>query len=121
MKRFAKQNNNMRSARMRDLLYHLGKTKKEILKTALDVLSTQFYGLSKKTDEKKTNSPESFTDSLVAAQRLISIIPAISVFYVKSRSGNKELRGQAPGHPQRRKRHMILEQRMERPESPIGQ
>lgn len=71
------------------IYYYLGNTKKLILEAAIDLMTSEFYGFNRDLTQKMT--PELFTERLVNAQKLISEIPNLTVFYLKCRASSSPL------------------------------
>lgn len=71
------------------IYYHLGKTKKAILEKCLEIIAEEVYGLNRSLPIK--TGLHAFADELVATQKNIQAVPALTIFYLRCRSGNSPL------------------------------
>ncbi len=61
--------------------YHLGRNKKEILHSCLDIIASEFYGLSpNRTDQVRKGE---LVESIKYSRKLFLQTPELTVFYIK--------------------------------------
>jgi AcrR family transcriptional regulator len=71
------------------IYYHLGRTKKEILESSIDLMADKLLALS--GNPKELFSAE-FVNECVRAQGFVSKHPAVTLAYLRCRSGSSKLK-----------------------------